>query len=155
MDRSDRAVKVIKRVLYLTGLFAEDASDSYPAQIPGIGARMDKLLISKKLYLDPELTISVLAKEVGTNRTYLSKYISHEKKCGFREYLNSLRCEHAQSLLSKKDLTLSDISIISGFGSIRAMNRVFSKYYGKLPSKIRKELLIKDSAPLLQKCRQI
>ncbi|MFA6334206.1 MAG: helix-turn-helix transcriptional regulator [Bacteroidales bacterium] len=103
------------------------------------------------LYLDPGLTINKLAKEIGTNRTYLSKFFSGEKGCKFRDYINMLRAEHAKSLLlTIKRYAIADIAILSGFGSVRALNRAFRKNFGKLPSQLRKELLRADSEPPLQ-----
>ena len=38
--------------------------------------KVDKLMSSRQLYLDSNLTMETLAKEAGTNRTYLAKMLS-------------------------------------------------------------------------------
>ncbi|KGO78934.1 hypothetical protein Q763_16225, partial [Flavobacterium beibuense F44-8] len=53
----------------------------------------------KEEYLGIGLTQSLLAEELDTNTTYLSKVINHYKGKNFNSYLNELRVNHAVSLL--------------------------------------------------------
>ena len=56
-----------------------------------IKERVEKLMVEKKLYLNPELTLQMLADEVGTNRTYLSRMFSQKMGIGFNHYLTNAR----------------------------------------------------------------
>lgn len=151
MVKRVNALRAIKRTLYLSGLFEEEPPDVYPKNHHNLGPKTEKIIVSEKLYLNPELTISILAKEVGTNRTYLSRFFSEEKQSNFRDYINVLRADHAMTLLiSNKQYTLADIAMLSGFGSVRALNRAFLKNHGKLPSQLRKELIRADAEPPLR-----
>lgn len=155
MVKQVHALKIVKRILYLSGLLAEESSDNYPKNSFKISVKTERIIMTKKLFLDPEFTITTLAKEIGTNRTYLSKFFREEKECKFRDYINLLRAEHAKSLLfSFKKYAMEDIAILSGFGSVRALNRSFCKNFGKLPTQYRKEYLTVISKLPLQEYRR-
>jgi len=142
MIRRGAAFKIIRKVLYLSGLLTEDVKEDCYVKIPKACTKAENAIETRKLYLNPGFTITMLARELGTNRTYISRYISEVKRCRFTDYINNLRAEHAKSLLQNPETQpLADIAMISGFGSVRAMNRSFMKNYGKLPATIRKEYL--------------
>ncbi|MFA5849431.1 MAG: helix-turn-helix domain-containing protein [Bacteroidales bacterium] len=149
MIRFGAAIKIIKKLLYLSGLLEEEIKEHSYTKISDVCKKTENAIETKKLYLNPGFTIAMLAKEIGTNRTYLSRYISGVKRCRFTDYINNLRAEHAKSLLQAPGiLPLADIAMISGFGSVRAMNRSFLKNYGKLPATVRKEYLTLLKFPL-------
>lgn len=140
MTRRATAIKIIKKFLYLSGLLEEDVKEDCYVKISKACKKTENAIEIRKLYLNPCFTLTMLAKEIGTNRTYLSRYISEVKKCRFTDYINNLRAEHAKNLLQTPGIqSLADIAMMSGFGSVRAMNRSFLKNYGKLPATIRKE----------------
>lgn len=108
--------------------------------------RSDKLLESKKLFLDENFSIETLAREVGTNRTYLSKSIKHCRQENFAGYVNRIKIEYAKRLInerteafcnrtqSKYPIDLEDIAIASGFGCRRSFVRCFRQLEGISPS---------------------
>lgn len=91
-----------------------------------------KLLEGKKIYLNPDLKITEMCKILGTNRTYLSGFINQEFGLSFNELINSHRVQQALSILktNNNDLTLNDIAIASGFGSVSTLRRVFKNHTG-------------------------
>jgi len=48
------------------------------------------------------------------------------------------RVLHAKRLLHDSDMSMLDIALASGFGSLRRFNEVFQKLYGRPPSKLRR-----------------
>ena len=60
--------------------------------------RVDILMLEKKLFLKHNLTLDLLAQEIGTNRTYLSRMFNQKKKMSYLSYLNGLRLDYAISL---------------------------------------------------------
>jgi AraC-like DNA-binding protein len=91
----------------------------------------------EKTYLNPELTLSLLADQLGTNRTYLSNYISNELGTTFYDYINRLRIEcKALPMLQDKEqpYTIEYIAEQAGFKSITTFRRAFKKLTGMLPS---------------------
>ena len=97
--------------------------------------RADAVIVEKRLYLDPSLTLSVLAKEVWSNRTYLSKALRERRGVNFRQYINSFRVNYAYGLQPRRGYTADDIAIMSGFRSIRTFYRALGEklplYYNK------------------------
>ncbi|MBP1631702.1 MAG: putative transcriptional regulator, AraC family [Bacteroidetes bacterium] len=98
------------------------AADKYTGELI---IRIDKAICSGKLYLDPNLSITKVAKEIGTNRTYLSKSINLKTGQNFNEYINNYRSEHARNFI--RESLLSDE---------RKM-----KKYGVLPSEYKNDIL--------------
>lgn len=90
----------------------------------------------------PQLTLLDLANKIGTNRTYLSEYLNKEMRTTFYDYVNNLKLERAEHLLSppdsEKKLTLEEVMEQAGFNSLSTFRRVFQKRYGVSPSKYRR-----------------
>ncbi len=84
--------------------------------------KVDKLMSSRQLYLDSNLTMETLAKEAGTNRTYLAKMFRERKQIRFEQYLNVLRLKYA-SEMDYRNLDVVDMAIVCGFPSLRAFYR--------------------------------
>lgn len=80
-----------------------------------IADNADRAMSQRRLFLDSALTLDKLAREIGCNRTYLSRALAQKKKMNYRNYLNDYRIKYAKELLSHKDYTLLDVAIISGF----------------------------------------
>ena len=80
-----------------------------------IADNADRAMSQRRLFLDSSLTLDKLAREIGCNRTYLSRALAQKKKMNYRNYLNDYRIKYAKELLSHKDYTLLDVAIISGF----------------------------------------
>lgn len=81
-------------------------------------------------FLDPELTLSGLARLVRTNRTYLSNFFNHELGTTFYAYLNDYRVAYAVKLLLTTNLTLEVVAERAGFRSISTFRRNFELRYG-------------------------
>jgi AraC-like DNA-binding protein len=122
--------------------------------------RSDRLLESKKLFLNENFSIDTLAREVGTNRTYLSRSIKHCRHENFAGYINRIKIEYAKRLInertegfcnstqSKHPLDLEDIAIASGFGSRRSFVRCFRQLEGITPTQFKNHINIKQHPPL-------
>ena len=83
---------------------------------------------TKKIYLNSKLTLSELAKAIGTNRTYLSIYLNQELGTTFYDFINSFRLEDAEKLLNSdlsRKYTLETITNECGFNSVSTFRRAF------------------------------
>lgn len=58
----------------------------------------------------------------------------------FREYVNALRLDCARDLLAATELSMLEVSMESGFDSLRTFNRVFQERFRQTPSQYRKKL---------------
>ena len=90
-------------------------------------------------FLNPNLKVSDIATEIGTNRTYVSAFFNKEAECTFYDYVNRYRIEYACNLLTNSKENIVQIAEKSGFNSSQSFIRVFSKIKGTSPTKYRKE----------------
>lgn len=87
-------------------------------------------------YREP-LTRSEIAGAVGYNESYISHLFAQGLGTTLKEYITSLRLKDARQLLTETDMTVSQISLHLGFGSIRSFNRAFAREFGCSPSTCR------------------
>lgn len=88
----------------------------------------------KKLYLDPHLTIEIAASKIGTNRTYLSKYISEKFGMTYREYIGMKRIKYAKEYMkAHPDEKQEVVAEVCGFADAPQFNKKFKKVVGKSP----------------------
>lgn len=93
----------------------------------------------RRLHLDKNLTLSKLARECGTNRTYMSLYFNGYLKVGFNDYLNRYRVEHESIPLIRANphLLIEEIALRSGFNSVVTFRRAFISVTGQTPRNYR------------------
>ncbi len=99
------------------------------------------LLDNERIYLNSDITITHVARLIGTNRSYLSDYFNHNCNSSFIDYINNLRLCHAENLMkSGNQMSIDEISSSSGFNSLSTFRRAFIKKNGITPSQYRQEL---------------
>lgn len=115
-----------------------ETSNVGETEISVIGRQITLLFDNDKIWLDPNLKLSDIAKAVGTNRTYVSAFFNKEAKSTFYDFVNRYRIQHACWLLENSSDSLKPIAEQSGFNSQQSFIRVFSKIMGMSPSEYRK-----------------
>jgi AraC-like DNA-binding protein len=91
---------------------------------------LNVILVKKKLFLDPELNIQVLAEYCETRVHTLSAVINKHYNKNFFDYINYYRVEEAKKLLSdpeQKKYSIDTIAEKSGFSSRSAFYKAFKK----------------------------
>src|SRR6478736_3023655 len=107
---------------------------------------IDKLIIhivEKKSYLDSELTLSSLAKEINMSRTQLSQLINDGLGENFYDFINKYRVEEVKRLMTDqqaKNFNLLGIALEAGFKSKSTFNLIFKRFTGLTPTEYRKNL---------------
>ena len=107
--------------------------------------KVETYLISNKRYLDPALSLPVLAEEMEVSTSHLSKIVNSSSQIGFSDYINKLRVEQATKLLSDESYELYTIAAIGmecGFSSTSTFYTAFRKFTGKTPSDYRKQQML-------------
>lgn len=107
--------------------------------------QFENLLIDKKYFLDPELTLDKISDELNLSKSHLSRLINTELKTSFPDYINHLRIKEAQYYLKHPDFsnyTLVAIGLEAGFASKTTFNNTFKKVTGMTPSEY-KNLAVK------------
>jgi len=85
-------------------------------------------------YQDSDLTLTKVSNESGVQERVISKHIADTYNCNFKTYINQIRVEEAQRLLTNSKLNISEIAYTVGFNSPSSFNKVFKKITGKSPS---------------------
>lgn len=98
-------------------------------------------------YREP-LSRKELAQAVGYNESYISHLFSQQLGTTFVDYLTALRLKDARDLLGNPELTVSQVSMTLGFGSIRSFNRAFFQEFGINPRTFRLQHTEKIDNPL-------
>ena len=83
------------------------------------------------------LSLESVANHFGVNTSHLSSAFSHKMHVGFNQYLNEVRLNYAQNLISSTNKSITQIAFDCGFGTLRTFNRVFEKYNKMTPSEYR------------------
>lgn len=91
-----------------------------------IYSKIIESLEKDKLYKDPNLRISDLAREVGTNRSYASAALNRNGKT-FNELVNFYRVQHAKQDLLKGKKTLKEVYVDAGFAYYSTFAKVFEE----------------------------
>lgn len=106
---------------------------------------LELLLLYISEHYRENLTRTEIARAVGYNESYVSHMFSQSLGTSLTSYITSLRLKDAKALLTDTDMTVSQICMTVGFGSIRSFNRAFLKEFGICPSQYR--AVIAEAAP--------
>ncbi|MBU2650651.1 MAG: helix-turn-helix domain-containing protein [Bacteroidetes bacterium] len=99
--------------------------------------RLREYMESQKPYLDPGLNIQETAKQLTTNRTYLSRAINTQLGTTFPNFINNYRIQEAIRLITTgftKNHTQEALAKRSGFASRTVFTSAFKKITGVVPS---------------------
>jgi AraC-like DNA-binding protein len=83
------------------------------------------------------ITLESIATALGFSKFYLSRIFSNKIGYQFNDYLNRLRINKAQQLLSETDKTVTNIALECGFESQRNFNRIFKELISLTPTEFR------------------
>ena len=105
-----------------------------------------KLLIymeEKKPYLDPELTLSSMAKDLSLSRSLLSQLINEGIGDNFYNFINKYRVEQVKKFMidpTMKNYNMLGIALEAGFKSKSTFNLIFKRFTGLTPTEYIKNL---------------
>ena len=121
-----------------------EKSSTIPSNIHlQLNKKLKILMEEQKIYLNPELRLDLVVKELNTNRTYLSTVIKEDYKENFMGFVNRYRIDEAKRLLNdaENNSNLSEIAEMVGFKSVSSFNTFFKRYTGKNPMEYRKSVV--------------
>lgn len=105
-----------------------------------ISERLHAFMEAEKPYLDPELTIESLARQIAVPRHYLTQVINEQHEKNFFLFVSEYRIEAVKDALrssDQADRTLLEIAFESGFSSKSTFNAAFKQFTGMTPSQFR------------------
>lgn len=113
------------------------------------GERLKKILQEEKIYLDPDLSINLLAGKVGLPVKELSRVINEYFGVNFYDLINRYRIDEARRIMESSDgmnKTILEILYEAGFNSKSVFNNSFKKYTGITPTQFRRSLSVNNLA---------
>lgn len=106
-------------------------------EVAGWKRKIETIMNEEQLYLLPELTLSDLARRLGTNASIASAVINKVFGKNFNDFVNGYRVEAVKKMLLNNEaahLSLLGIAMDCGFHSKSTFNRAFKKATGMTPS---------------------
>ena len=84
--------------------------------------------VSKKISLED------IASAVGLSMYHFSREFKKTTGYSVMQYVNIIRCEHAQELLTAGNYKIKEVALLCGFESYSYFSNVYKSYTGTLPS---------------------
>lgn len=99
-----------------------------------IDSNLQEIMKKDKLFLNCDIRMSEVARQLGTNRNYLSRHINEKYGVNFSEYINRMRIEFSKEFMLKNpNLLLDNIAIECGFNTAQSFGRRFKAIEGVSP----------------------
>jgi AraC-like DNA-binding protein len=100
-----------------------------------------QLFIVDKIFLDEDLSLSILAEKMQSTTHQVSEYLNSHKGKSFHQYIHSFRIQYACQLLKEHpDWATIRVAYESGFQSKSSFHGAFKKEIGMAPTEYRKKI---------------
>ncbi len=115
---------------------SEKSEKINPEEVEETIEKVFSYINENKSYLDPQLSLSGLAKDIEIHPNKLSYIINEKTGKNFNEFINGFRLEHFKLIANDpefKNITILGLAYESGFNSKSVFNSYFKKTIGKTP----------------------
>ena len=113
-----------------------------PGQSQNYSARLMEHISANKPFLDPDLSLRELARQIDIHPNHLSWMLNQNLGMNFNVFINKYRIETFMSIARAKEnkkLTIEGLAYESGFNSKTVFNTYFKKETGLTPSQYLKQ----------------
>ena len=122
----------------------EDVPDPAKMEKNDLQTRITDLVEEKQLFLIKDLKITDIARELGTNVTYISACINGQMGISFPEFISGYRVEYALKLMQEHpEMSSVEVWDASGFNNEKTFFRRFRLQTGMTPAEWKKQHLTK------------
>lgn len=95
--------------------------------------KLEEILHTPAVFCNEKFTAKEFAKQVGTNVSYLNRYLKQQVGLTGSEYIISRRLDEAEKILAETDLSVLDVCDSVGFKSPTSLFDLFKKRHGMSP----------------------
>lgn len=89
--------------------------------------------ITQERYTDKDLSLPIIAREIGYDAKYLSSLFKKKKGIAYTQYLREQRVRHAVFLMEQGVVSVKNVALLSGFGDALYFSRIFAETMGTSP----------------------
>lgn len=120
---------------------AETTKDSTISNtiVVSLEPKIQQWVVEKK-YCKANLSIKEVALDIGTNHSYLSKYLNTHLNLSFQVWLNTLRIEESKRIFASENLSIEEVGAKVGIPLGYNFSRWFKIVTGETPFKYRQNL---------------
>ncbi len=111
-------------------------------ELENLKSKLQDVMQNDRLYLEPNMTLSDLSRQIGVNSTVLSYTINNGFGKNFNDFINQFRIEEVKNKLRNGDTeraNLLGIAFDCGFNSKATFNRAFKKFTGISPKEFQEK----------------
>ena len=101
----------------------------------GLARKMKNYLDSH--YMDPQISLGLIASEFGVTESYISKLFKREIGQNFSKYVEQLRVTEGKKLIDE-GVSVNETAQRVGYNSAHVFRRAWKRYYGTTPLERRK-----------------
>src|SRR5699024_4035179 len=83
---------------------------------------------------NPAFNVEMLAREIGISRVHLHRKTKELTNQSTRDLIRNIRLQQAGSLLSSKNLNISEVAFAVGFTTLATFSNAFKEFYGIPPT---------------------
>lgn len=141
MDESNKSPESEYSMLQIQKKYK--ASSLEPIDEVTLFRRLNTLIISKNLFLNPDLDIKLVATGLKSNTKYLSQVVNNQYGYNFKKYINQFRIDKLKEMLrdpKNKGTNLFEIAQQCGFKNKSTFHKVFREFTDTTP----KEFLLQN-----------
>lgn len=105
--------------------------------------KIDTVIKIKRMYLNPNMSLHTLSKELNLSEGYISQTINRNIDSNFNDYINSLRINDSKTMLQDhqyNNYTIAAIGLEVGFNSKSSFYTAFKKFTGQTPTTYKKSV---------------
>ncbi len=139
--KSSNSAKQCLLTGYLYQVFSELIDNSKSIKASSVNEYFyQSLYFIRQKYSDSTLTVDMISKEIGIERSYLYRIFMSETNLSVQEFICLFRLSKAAELLRGTRMTIAQIAYACGFSNQSYFSTLFKKTLNETPQQYRKRL---------------
>lgn len=132
-------IDAISSLSYHAILDFAERTQSNGLPLKGADTDMSHVITYVQEHMNEKITVESIARDLGFNRSYLSRRFKQELGFDLSQFINRCKLEASKNLLTYTNKSLSDISIYLCFSSQSHFQNLFKKQFGLTPMQYRRQ----------------